>query len=647
MTVDLKQQLRQSFGFDGFRSGQQQTIEQLLNGHSSLAIFPTGSGKSLCYQLTALNLPHLTLVVSPLIALMKDQLAFLTSKGIRAASLDSSLTGEQHQQVIADVRAGNVKILMVSVERFKNERFRQFIDTVAISMLVVDEAHCISEWGHNFRPDYLKLPHYQQELNIPLILLLTATATKKVKLDMAAKFSIAPEHIVQTGFYRDNLTLSVLSTAQSNKNNQLVSIIEQQSGAGIVYVTLQHSAEAVADFLQQNGVNARAYHAGFDSEKRQSIQQAFMSGEVRVIVATIAFGMGIDKSDIRFVIHYDLPKSIENYSQEIGRAGRDGLASHCITLADLDGVNVLENFVYGDTPESSGIANVLTSIANETEQQKWELQGLALSTASNIRQLPLKTLLVQLELKGVLKPLYSYFAEFKYKFIASEQDILASFDGERREFLAAIFNHSRFKKIWGEPDFEQLMANYQCQRSRVVSALEYLQEQHLIALESKKMTEVYQVNQEALAAPELVEQLQGYFLQKEQSEINRIAALVRFFQLDKCLSRNLALYFDDSEAPEHCGHCSVCHGNIAKLSYSQQWLLPDDELLTRYIDGLVTHMTEKGYQQLSLATITRFLTGLMVPIFTRNRVKQLSGFASCEHIRFTEVKSKVEQLSTG
>ena len=313
--MELTSSLKQYFGFDQFRGGQEQTIRQLVAGQSSLAIFPTGSGKSLCYQLTALHLPHVTLVVSPLLALMKDQLEFLASKGIPAASIDSTLSGDESQQVMADVRSGKIKILMVSVERFKNERFRQFINAVPISMLVVDEAHCISEWGHNFRPDYLKLPVYCQELNIPLVLLLTATATRKVKNDMAAKFDIQPQHVIQTGFYRANLDLAVVPVAEDKKSQVLVQSIRQQQqiftasglqSAGIVYVTLQHSAERVAAYLQGAGINAVAYHAGFDSDKRQQIQNDFMQGRTDVVVATIAFGMGIDKSDIRFVIHYDL-----------------------------------------------------------------------------------------------------------------------------------------------------------------------------------------------------------------------------------------------------------------------------------------------------------------------------------------------------
>ena len=419
--MELTSSLKQYFGFDQFRGGQEQTIRQLVAGQSSLAIFPTGSGKSLCYQLTALHLPHVTLVVSPLLALMKDQLEFLASKGIPAASIDSTLSGDESQQVMADVRSGKIKILMVSVERFKNERFRQFINAVPISMLVVDEAHCISEWGHNFRPDYLKLPVYCQELNIPLVLLLTATATRKVKNDMAAKFDIQPQHVIQTGFYRANLDLAVVPVAEDKKSQVLVQSIRQQQqiftasglqSAGIVYVTLQHSAERVAAYLQGAGINAVAYHAGFDSDKRQQIQNDFMQGRTDVVVATIAFGMGIDKSDIRFVIHYDLPKSIENYSQEIGRAGRDGRPSNCLTLANLDGLNTVENFVYGDTPELSAIEYLLENIrqeskpsAREKDVSEWELQVVGLSNASNIRQLPLKTLLVQLEMMNVIKPL--------------------------------------------------------------------------------------------------------------------------------------------------------------------------------------------------------------------------------------------------
>ncbi|MFT5634598.1 MAG: ATP-dependent DNA helicase RecQ [Cognaticolwellia sp.] len=643
----LQQSLKNTFGFDDFRVGQAQTITQLLNGDSSLAIFPTGAGKSLCYQLAAINLPHLTLVVSPLLALMKDQLAFLHTKGIAAASIDSTLSFEESQLITRDVRSGKITILMVSVERFKNERFRQFIESIAISMLVVDEAHCISEWGHNFRPDYLKLPRYRQELNIPLVLLLTATATKQVKLDMANKFAISQEHIVQTGFYRSNLDLTVLPVAEIAKNQTVVDLIHHHEGCGIIYVTLQQSAEKVADFLQQQGIAAKAYHAGFKDDVRKQIQQDFMQGKTPIIVATIAFGMGIDKSNIRFVIHYDLPKSIENYSQEIGRAGRDKTDAACFTLANLDGIHTVENFVYADTPERSSIEYVLQNIRSEVQNGQWELQVLSLSNASNIKQLPLKTLLVQLELLGVIDAKFSYFADFKFKFVTPKEQIISAFNAERNEFLAQVFSCAKMKKIWGEPDFELMHTRYNAPRKRIVSALEYLADQQHIILETKKATEVFSVNTAAFEDSTLVDTLANYFLEKEQSEIERISKLVAFFQSDSCLTQQLSHYFDDQRAPKKCGHCSVCRGQVAILPYSSHHQTVNSENIALAISQLQQHFlalktnATQLADRLSIDTICRFLSGMSVPLFTRAKVRQLSYFGVCQYMRYSEIKAKV------
>jgi ATP-dependent DNA helicase RecQ len=479
------------------------------------------------------------------------------------------------------------------------------------------------------------------------VLLLTATATKKVKEDMARKFAIAEPHIVQTGFYRANLDLAVVAVASAAKNAKLLELIRQHGGPGIVYVTLQKSAEQVADFLGRNQISAQPYHAGFIDEKRRQIQADFMTGKVRVVVATIAFGMGIDKADIRFVIHYDLPKSIESYSQEIGRAGRDDLLAACLVLANLDGLNTVENFVFGDTPERAGIEYVLRVIRDEGQKGQWEMQLTGLVNASNIRPLPLKTLLVQLELQGVLQPLYSYFAEFKYKFVQAREDILAGFQGERREFLNAVFANTRFKKVWGTLDFEALRQNYACERSRVVAALDYLHQQQLLELETKGMTEVFRVTETALADPDLGRRLSDYFVAKERKEIERIAAMVRFFELEQCLSRNLSLYFDDGRAPETCGHCSVCRGRIAKLEHSQPSHWPDDAQLTTILATLTSHLANHQEQPLSPENFCRFLAGIHVPLFSRHKIRQLPGFGCCGQLRYADIRRKGQSLSAG
>jgi len=452
------------------------------------------------------------------------------------------------------------------VERLKNERFRNFLQSVPISLLVVDEAHCISEWGHNFRPDYLKLPDYQHQFNIPQALLLTATATPKVIADMQAKFAIAPDDVITTGFYRPNLNLLVEPVSGADKRRRLVQWMNERPGQpSIVYVTLQKTAEQIAEHLNRHGIQAEAYHAGLPHDKREGIQQRFMGGRSNCIVATIAFGMGIDKSDIRNVVHFDLPKSIENYSQEIGRAGRDGQPSDCLVLANRDSLNVLENFVYGDTPEQEGIRRVLDELQAARGDGQWEFLLRSLSDHSNIRELPLKTLLVQLELKGVIAPRYAFYAEYRFKYLIEPDALLARFSGERQAFVAAIVQVCKRAKTWATVDFDTLYQQHQAERNRVVKALDYFQEQGLIELESKQMTEVYSLLKTDFDPQVLSAELYTGFKQHEVTEVARIHAMLDLFSTEHCLGQRLARYFGDEHAPQRCGHCSVCHGHVAHL----------------------------------------------------------------------------------
>ena len=631
--------LQQVFGYPQFRLGQEQTVSAVLAGRSAAAIFPTGSGKSLCYQLPAVLLPHLTLVVSPLLALMQDQLGFLQRHGICAGSIDSAQSRDDANDVMARARSGELKILMISVERLKNERFRNFLQSVQISLLVVDEAHCISEWGHNFRPDYLKLPDYQRQFNIPQALLLTATATPKVIADMQAKFAIAPQDVVTTGFYRPNLNLLVEPVAGADKRRRLVQwMAERADQPSIVYVTLQKTAEQIAEHLNRNGIQAEAYHAGLPNDKREGIQQRFMSGRSNCIVATIAFGMGIDKSDIRNVVHFDLPKSIENYSQEIGRAGRDGQPSDCLVLANRDTLNVLENFVYGDTPEQDGIRRVLEELQAARSEGQWEFLLRSLSDHSNIRELPLKTLLVQLELRGVIAPRYAFYAEYRFKYLIEPEALLARFSGERQQFVAAIVQVCKRAKTWATVDFDALYQQHNAERNRVVKALDYFQEQGLIELESKQMTEVYSLLNIDFDPQALSAELYTGFKQHEVGEVERIHAMLDLFATEQCLGQRLAQYFGDEKAPQRCGHCSVCHGDVAHLPAPPSLPpLVDKNFMGLCGDFIHRHHEHTG-QLPGAERLTRFLGGISVPLFTKLKARGIPGFAALEDYPYADVR---------
>ncbi len=338
--------LKKYYGYDSFRPGQDTIIESILTGNDTFAIMPTGGGKSICYQIPALLLPGISLVISPLISLMKDQVDALGLAGIAASFINSSLTMKEVRERIENTRLGNYKILYIAPERLQVDSFRELLLTLPVAMVAVDEAHCVSQWGHDFRTAYLAVAPFLQQLSRrPIITAFTATATPEVKEDIVSHLGLQNPQIFVTGFRRDNLFLAVQSLRVKEKRKFILDYLHDKADqTGIIYTATRKEAEQLTELLIENGISVGKYHAGMNVSERKRNQEEFLFDNFRVMIATNAFGMGIDKSNIRFVIHFNMPKNIEAYYQEAGRAGRDGEASECILLFSTQDV-VLQKFL--------------------------------------------------------------------------------------------------------------------------------------------------------------------------------------------------------------------------------------------------------------------------------------------------------------
>ena len=398
---DAQSALERHFGFSRFREGQADVIEAVLAGQDVIVVMPTGGGKSLCYQLPALLFPGVTLVVSPLIALMKDQVDALGARDIAATYINSSLSYDDQLTRLRGMSRGEYRLVYIAPERFRNARFVESLRGCKISLFAVDEAHCVSQWGHDFRPDYLRLREAAEALGRPPLIALTATATPQVRSDIAAQLGLKLASGFVAGFDRHNLTLRVEPCKSDNDRiTAAYQIVKRAKGSGIIYCSTRKAVDEVVGKLQRMGLTVGAYHAGLDEAKRTRMQDYFMAGDIDAIVATNAFGMGVDKSDIRFVTHYNLPGSIEAYYQEVGRAGRDGLPSLCTLLFNYVDTRTHEFFIEGGYPPRQVIEEVYACLLGAGLETIYLSAGAIAARVGAKNEIAINSALIYLEKAG-------------------------------------------------------------------------------------------------------------------------------------------------------------------------------------------------------------------------------------------------------
>ncbi|MFT6865112.1 MAG: ATP-dependent DNA helicase RecQ [Akkermansiaceae bacterium] len=647
--MDVSKSLKKHFGHDSFRDGQRGVIDAILADRSALAIFPTGGGKSLCYQLPALLLDGLTLVVSPLIALMKDQVDSLVSKGIAAARLDSTLSADEAASLYERLENGELKMLYVAPERLANEKFRIRLAKVKLSLLAIDEAHCISQWGHNFRPDYLKLTRFAAQLKVPRILCLTATATPKVAADICRYFEIREDDHHQLTFYRPNLKLFVTPLSGKDRQQHLLKQLKKSPiQSTIIYTTLQHGAESLASFLKREGLPARPYHAGLRPEARAEIQDAFMAGEIPIICATIAFGMGIDKSNIRAIYHYNLPKSLENYTQEIGRAGRDGQPAHCELLACKDDLRTLANFTYGDTPQPDALRAILRILLDQPGE--FDISTYQLSRSHDIRPLVINTLLTYLELEGFLRATAPFYSTYKVAFSRNLEHLLNGFAPKRQTFLRKLFKSAKPSWKWQEINPEESAAAIGESKEKIIKAIGQLEDLGDIAVKPSGVRQGYRLLKKPDDFAALTKRLIELFQRREESDLERLQQVVDHALSPTCLYLSLLSHF--GEAMEPCGTCSRCQGDVppAELPSSATPDITQEDL------ALVRELIDAKHSGLRTSRqLARFLCGMTSPAITytwylpvgarrKQRLTSHAAYSLLEHHGFQNVLEQCEAL---
>lgn len=579
--------LSEKFGYSQFRYEQEAAIKRILAGKSALVVFPTGAGKSLCYQIPAVAFPEIdealgetgqpgiTIIVSPLIALMKDQVDVLKRRGIPADCIDSTKTADQLQTINQQLSRGELCMIYCAPERLNNERFVESMKHIpgGVRLVAVDEAHCISEWGHSFRPEYLKVARFVEEIKAERVICLTATATARVADDVCKAFDIDERGVFRTSPYRPNLKLfAEYVTVPSEKFTKMCEFLRKNPGPTLVYVTVQKESEELARQLMYHGFNAAAFHAGMKVEAKAQVQDDFMANQVEIVVATIAFGMGVDKADIRNIVHYTLASTVEEYSQQIGRAGRDGHPSNCMFYLCYKDFYIRENFARGDLPSYEPFRNLIRDIFSEDVTSLEAGATFKKNTNEqmkqfDIRQSPLSVIYATLELHfnliRAITPEYSLYS-FENLNPNMFKEVMRNMTASDRPEAKAILDNAEKKGKYTQVDVNAIVRQTGYHRTNIIQILDHLDRDGLIRLTAKGVVPKFRVLQKLPSTDtqldEIATKMYKDLEQKEKDALKRTRDVVDLITGEKCFALALAQHFgmDIPGGKEKCGHCSFC-----------------------------------------------------------------------------------------
>ncbi len=593
------------FGKTKFREQQEEIIRDVLAGHSVLAVLPTGAGKSLCYQMPAAMLGKLSLVVSPLIALMKDQVDYLVSLGIAARRYDSSLAEEERFSVLKEIASGHVCLLFAAPESLTRPELLEAMAEIPLGLFVADEAHCLSEWGHSFRPDYLALPDYAMSRPFHAVMAVTATATPQVRDDLAGQFGIKAEHIYCLPPDRPHIRRVVVAVPTNERREKLTEILQEPEHLpGIVYVRTRRETEDWAAWLTQQGWTAKAYHAGMPVDIRAKVQEAFLSGQVPLMVATIAFGMGIDKPNVRTVVHVSLPDSIEAYVQESGRAGRDGLPSLSYVLFSERDFVVAANRIHASLPARSALMAGLKRLLSPSRHV---ISHYGVVTECDLAENVFDRLFFELKRSGVLREIGHGNKFYKVKPRFPLDEIVYGREDDEIARLQWMDQHR-------EGETMELASTWGYSLDEAMAWLRELELSGEWVLSLRQNAVEVEIDKNPRTIHEWTDYYFAMFHERMKNDLQRLSELKKLLTQADCLNSGIRQYFGFPRAL--CGSCSSCQGNRAVEIVE----LPRVELTQRERQELAQLSAQRLPCLSEASQMTRFLIGYPGPAAMQARM---------------------------